>query len=147
MYSLCFVQKFCIEVLLYADQHFTCDRDTSKGVKVRHCSLRIRYKVLILDSPVSVCGKLGAVMKITWTLNVLTFSRPFKNFPVYPWQYPIILPDSQRKDWGRRNLDWAWNLGSRTRWTIFYVIEKLIKWKTGYYVKFKYSHLHGWELV
>ena len=52
-------------MLLYTNQHFFCDGDSSKVVKVPHGSLWIRHKVLILDSPVPVCGKDSAVLKIT----------------------------------------------------------------------------------
>ena len=37
--------KFCIEMLIYADQHFTCDGDASKCVEVARSSLGIRDKV------------------------------------------------------------------------------------------------------
>ena len=36
------VKKFCIKMLFYADQHFICDGDASKGVEVLHGFLRIR---------------------------------------------------------------------------------------------------------
>ena len=60
-----FVQKFCIKMLIYADQHFSCNRDASKGVEVPHGSLRIRDQVLILDTPVPVSWEICAVVNIT----------------------------------------------------------------------------------
>ena len=59
-----FVQKFCIKMLIYADQHFSCNRDASKGVEGPHGSLRIRDQVLILDTHVQMFRKISAVLKI-----------------------------------------------------------------------------------
>ena len=52
-------------MLINADQHFLCDRDASKVVKVCHNSLRIRNEILILDTLVPVSGKVSAVLKVT----------------------------------------------------------------------------------
>ena len=65
IYLPSFVKKFSVESLINVDQHFICDGDAGKVVKVRHNSLRIRDEILILDTLVPVSRKGSAVLKIT----------------------------------------------------------------------------------
>ena len=51
-------------MLVYADQHFACDGNASKGVELPHDAFRIRDQVLILDTPVQMFRKISAVLKI-----------------------------------------------------------------------------------
>ena len=44
-------------MLIYADQHLLCYRNTSKGVKIQHDPFGLGHKFLVLDKLVSVWRK------------------------------------------------------------------------------------------